>query len=715
MATLVELLVELGIKDAGFEKGMGEAPREADKAVGGIQDKFAGLGGKLAPLAAGAGAAAGAAIVAGVLEGIEQEALTDKVAAQLNLTESESALAGEIAGDLYADAFGESFGDVSETVGDVIGTFDGLDAGAIEDITAKAENLEAAFDIEDAVTRAGVLVETGLAGDVDEAMDLITASMQEVAPGLRDELGEATTEYSKFFADLGFSGEETFGLLASADDKFSLDKTGDAIKELSIRATDGSTATVDAFTAMGLDAEKMSDKILAGGDEARGAFDEIVDGLLGMESPSGRAQAAIALFGTPLEDLGTKNIPDFLSSLQDTGGGLEDVAGRAEKMGDTLNDNVATKASGAWRTLKQSFVENVGGAVLPMLSNLMSWFAEKLPGAIAFFEEVFGAIGGFFQENIVPAFQTVIGWFQSTEESATGSFGGIRAFVEETWPKIQEVISGVMEIIQTVVSTVLEGIRVFWETHGETIMGIASNVWETIKTVIDTVLGVVQGIIDTVMGVITGDWDRAWEGIKGIVSSVWDGIKGVVENVLGIIQGVIDVVLGGIEDTWNSIWGGIESFVSDTWDNISGFVSSGVDEVVDFIAGIPGRIAEFASGMWDELLTSFKSIINKIIGWWNGLSFDLRIPSNAVTDFFQIGGRGFTINTPDIPTLHDGGVFHAANGREGLALLEDGETVLPAGQGGMFDGASFNFFGLPSQMARDVSETVGVEVRWATG
>src|SRR5680860_868862 len=100
MATLARLLVQLGVDDSDLKSGMDEAPKHAAGAVSGIESKFKGLGGKLANKSKAAGVAAGVAVVAGAMEGIEREALSDKLGAQLHLSEADTALAGKIAGDI---------------------------------------------------------------------------------------------------------------------------------------------------------------------------------------------------------------------------------------------------------------------------------------------------------------------------------------------------------------------------------------------------------------------------------------------------------------------------------------------------------------------------------------------------------------------------------------------------------------------------------------
>ena len=60
---------------------------------------------------------------------------------------------------------------------------------------------------------------------------------------------------------------------------------GDAVKEFSIRAIDGSDTTKKGFEALGFDAEDVAAKFAEGGETARAAFKTIVDALGAMDDP----------------------------------------------------------------------------------------------------------------------------------------------------------------------------------------------------------------------------------------------------------------------------------------------------------------------------------------------------------------------------------------------------------------------------------------------
>jgi hypothetical protein len=146
-----------------------------------------------------------------------------------------------------------------------------------------------------------------------------------------------------------------------------------------------------------------------------------------------------------------------------------------------------------------------------------------------------------------------------------------------------------------------------------------------------------------------------WEGVKNVTAALWEGIKTAVSNGVAFLTNLFLNFTG------------------------PGLIIKHFDTIVGFVTEMPGRIAAAASGMWDGLKDAFRSAVNWIIGKWNDLK--LTLGGQKVDLPFGMGFDipSITLRTPNIPTLHDGGVYRAPTpGGEGLALLKDGETVLPA-------------------------------------
>ena len=116
------------------------------------------------------------------------------------------------------------------------------------------------------------------------------------------EMIDSINEYSVQFAKLGFTAEDMFQIMQNGawTGAWNLDKVGDAIKELSNKAIDGSESTAEGFTSLGLNADKMAKKFAAGGESAKKAFQETMTALSSIEDPLKQNTIGVQLFGTCL-------------------------------------------------------------------------------------------------------------------------------------------------------------------------------------------------------------------------------------------------------------------------------------------------------------------------------------------------------------------------------------------------------------------------------
>jgi phage-related minor tail protein len=126
------------------------------------------------------------------------------------------------------------------------------------------------------IQMAAIMMKNGLARSSDEAFDLITSGMQRVSTQMRGEMPEIFMKYSTHFRNMGLPVRKPCRcwLIWRSRVRFALDKTGDAIKEFSIRGSDMSKNSVSAYKAIGLDAAAMSSAIATGGESARKAMEK---------------------------------------------------------------------------------------------------------------------------------------------------------------------------------------------------------------------------------------------------------------------------------------------------------------------------------------------------------------------------------------------------------------------------------------------------------
>jgi hypothetical protein len=424
------MVFDLLARDRASDKvaDVGDSMDDAGDRADGFGDKVSGMFGMLA----GAAAGAGLGVAAAFMDTLEREAGTRTLTAQLGLDPAESAAAGKAAGDLYAGNYGDSLGQVNEALGAVMSSVQGLgDASSKEtqEATRDALNFAAAFgtDVNESVGLVGNLITNGLAPDASSAFDLMTAAYQRVPAAMREELPAILTEYGTNFRALGFSGEQAIGLLASAAEKgpFVLDKMGDALKEFTILGTDMSESSQSAYETIGLSAGDMAAKLVAGGDQAQAATQQVAQGLLGLDDPVERANTAIALFGTPLEDLSVDQIPAFLESIANVGPGMTDAAGAADALDATLAQGIGPRLE----TLKRGALDAVNGGMNALLAGFTTGAtdAEGWQGGLQNLAATVGgtlgpaleAVGNFLTDPLGPALEDVFGFLADNQTTVT--------------------------------------------------------------------------------------------------------------------------------------------------------------------------------------------------------------------------------------------------------------------------------------------------------
>ncbi|WP_411732189.1 hypothetical protein [Paeniglutamicibacter sp.] len=474
-----QLLFDILAKSDGVDKAFKDIADSADTMAGKL-----GAAGKKAtaklfnPMtAAAAGGIAGAALTTGFVEAVDRDNLTRELSAALDLTRKQSATAGGAAGKLYVDAYGESFAEVTDAVETVMSTFTGMRNASeadLQSMTGKAMSLAKVLnaDVAEAAATVGVMVETGLAKNAVGAMDLLAAASSKVPKAMRGELMPILDEYSKDFKALGITGPKAMGLIVDAADggAIQMDKTGDAVKEFLILASDlDDKGAQDALKALGLSGKTMSKDLLAGGDEAAAAFAKITGGLQKIKDPTKQASAAVALFGTPLEDIGKDKIPGFLAALTTADGGLGKTAGAADKLDAALSEGPGAAMTELKRTAEDTLA-SMGAEALPVLQPFLEGLKQFAPviaplvlglGALAVVIGIVNAVMAMSPITwiivgiiaLVAAITLlVLNW--DTVMLSIQAFGTwIMSFLPETW---SSVLTGIGEFIANAV-------KFFWE------------------------------------------------------------------------------------------------------------------------------------------------------------------------------------------------------------------------------------------------------------
>ncbi|WP_417441933.1 phage tail tape measure protein [Idiomarina sp.] len=572
-----------------------------------LQGKLAGAGTRMAAAGGGALALMGAPAIMSERQGAA-------VAAELG----QSDLSAEyqlVIKEVYESGAGDGIAGISEAISAVsssLGSLKNTSQANIVEMTRQALTLSRAYglDVTQATQTAGLLIKNGLAKNANEAFDLMTSGMQKVSKSMRDELPQIIDEYSTNFRALGFSGADTFNMLVAQAEKgkYALDKTGDALKEFTIRGSDMSKASTEAYAALGMNATRASAAVAAGGTEARAVLNETAQKLLAIENPARRANLAISLFGTPLEDLSVDQIPSFLKGLGQMENKLGDTSGSTLELDAALRNNTGDALIQVQRIISGSFmtiIKELSGDIIALGKSFSAW-AKENPELLATIAKVSAVIAGLVAvggaltltiagllgpiaavrlafsilhiktfPGVTVAAKTAGGALLSTGKSAliAAKSTGAKAWGFLTG-KIKAATAATVAYRKSngLLATVMASSKAMLFGVGKVIMSALLAPLAFLKAAI---MGVTKALIMNPIGAIIAAIAASalliykfWGPIKSFFVGMFQGIKEELAPLGEAMSGVFSI-LGSVLSPLKPLWDGISSAISTVWSWVS--------------------------------------------------------------------------------------------------------------------------------------------------
>lgn len=552
--------------------------------------------------------------------------------------------------NVYKDNFGESINDVAEAMATVNQNMSYLDDSALQRCTEYAYTLSDTFgyDVAESTRAADTLIKN-YGVSAREAFNLITQGAQS-GMDYSGEMIDSINEYSVQFKKLGLDAEDMFSIFANGaqNGAFNLDKVGDAVKEFSIRAIDGSDTTKQGFEALGMDAAKMAERLGAGGDSAKEAFNEVIKGLAEMDDPVAQSAAGVNLFGTMWEDLG----PQVITSMSTASDAIDKSKESVEKLVNVKYDTLSGALGGLWRTIQVDVLQPIGNQLIPYVTKGISFIQKftdkwnKLEPAtqktIVKFGMVAAATGpvllGFGKVS------TGIG----TLVSDTGKIGSVlkKLTGESGFSGLAKVMTGPFGIAAAAVVTAAVLVYQNWDKIGPIIQKIGqrfADFWNTVQPQLQPFINLVKEVASYLEETLEPAFKIVWKAAGDYVVKFFDDVSVVIDGALGVFEGIITFLTGVFQGDWEKAWNGIVQAVGSIFGTLESLVKTPINAVIN--------------------------LVNKAIGAINKISVDL--PS-------AVGGGHIGFNIPTIKTLAKG----TDNWQGGIVQISEkgGEIVdLPSG------------------------------------
>lgn len=510
-------------------------------------------------------------------------------------------------------------------------------------------------------TRAAAAITKNFGGSAKEAFSLIAAGAQN---GLdySGELIDTINEYSSQFSKLGFTADGMFQLLQSGADStaWNLDKVGDAIKEFSIRAIDGSDTTVQAFQDLGYNANAMMETFAGGGEDANKAFFDVLNTLMNMDDQVKRDALGVALFGTMWEDLGA----EAMQAMADASTAAYDTQGALEQINSVRYNDLESAMQGVKRQA-EGILWTVGEQLEPyILDGLNFLSATVIPNVQTAVEK----LGGYVQSNIIPTIKTAAQWIGENKDMLLTLAGAIATAV------------GAFMALRTAgqAAGAIKGIG--------TVLGTAVKQGGLLKTVVGLLGGqftIIIAIIAAVAGAFVILWNRSekfrtavmgiWQRVQPLIQAFGNLVSLIATSLAPVLSNLASVVLAGLEAAFVAFAPYIE--------NVIAILTSLIEFVTNVFSGNWGaawqNIVDIFGNVFGMIVNLAKVPINAVISAINWVISKINSISVTIPDWVPgVGGTTLGFNIPTIPALAAGGIATAPT----LAMIGEGgepEAVMP--------------------------------------
>jgi phage-related protein len=318
---------------------------------------------------------------------------------------------------------------------------------------------------------------------------------------------------------------------------------------------------------------KLIQKLFDAGKTAE-AQDMILKALSG--TMGGVAQAAGSTFSGKLAIL--KN---SLGNVSETiGGALLPIL---TNLASTLIDKLNSPETQAWIANITAGIASLASQVVAYIPIVISWFTQAFDylknnqGIIVGILAALGAaVAMFVYVVVLPAIGSLIGMLAGPiavmalvgaavyllYQAWTNNWGGIQEKVTAVINFIKPFIQDAIAAISTFVQNTLAAIRGWWDAHGAQVIAIMQAFWAFIKGVWDAALVAIKLIVKIFMDAIHGDWYAFGEDLRTLIDKAWELIKTVFSNARKAIKLIVsnlvtDIIKFFTDTDWAAVGQGI--------------------------------------------------------------------------------------------------------------------------------------------------------------
>lgn len=401
------------------------------------------------------------------------------------------------------------------------------------------------------------------------------------------------------------------------------------------KVTEGNKTAIENFDLLNVSVQN-ADGSLRSQEEV---LWDVIDAFQNMEDSAEKSRLAQELFGRQGQEI--------TPMLNAQAGSLEEMRNQAHEYGLILSDEVIdagvefTDLMDTFERQTDMIKTSIGGAVLPIVNQLLSFIVEQMPLVQQAFETFNPIITDFF-DQLMPT---------------------IRDLIEQLLPMFQDMSDQLVPLYQQLSAEILPIIAGLLERLIPFMVEVAVQLLPAYLEVMIALMPLIEGLIPLLDPIIECTLELIPPITKILTELLPPLIQIITVLTADIIVPLINLIMGELAHTLNFL---IALVVDDVMPSITNLLDA-FKGLLDFIVGVFTLDFKRAwNGIKDFILGIFKAIGNSLINTVNGIidtiNFLVRevsrqlsqIPSNIPI----IGGLSFTApQIPRVPMLEMGGTI----------------------------------------------------------
>lgn len=319
-------------------------------------------------------------------------------------------------------------------------------------------------------------------------------------------------------------------------------------------------------------------------------------------------------------------------------GTLTEILGDAIDMLSDIGTTIYDAVAPAFEELFYYVDEYIGGiadlvtdTILPAISDLVKTVKD---GFDKYILPVIQRAGDFIANKVVPLMTDA---FKFLSETVVPK---VKEVFENVWPKIQETVSNVIQVLQPILEAFMTTIENIWP--------VVEFLWGVVKRAFSGILDVVGWAIEKVVDIIKGFseflkfifvdlpefFSQLWTDIGDFFINGWNAIASFfTETIPSWIENIKNWFMG-LPEWFGQLWEDVKTWFTTKWTEIWTYLSTNIplwiQSVVDWFQELPykigyaigqalGTIIEWGSNVWNYLSTNVPIWIENVVTWFSEL------------------------------------------------------------------------------------------------